>query len=122
MTTGLTECVNKIPLEALKGKSDYVLVFESEEQIKNIKPNLEAIGKLDARGLIVTAPGNEVDFCFLRFFAPQSGINEDPVTGSAHNYANPLLVKNSVRQSSALCNYPNERVTSIANTSVIGWK
>jgi predicted PhzF superfamily epimerase YddE/YHI9 len=48
-----------------------------------MNPNFEILGKVPSRGLMVTAPGKEVDFV-SRFFAPQSGILEDPVTGSAH--------------------------------------
>jgi PhzF family phenazine biosynthesis protein len=74
---------NFIPKEAYQGKTDYLLVFDSEDQIKNIIPNYAVISTWKVRGAIVTAPGNQVDFV-SRFFAPQSGINEDPVTGSAH--------------------------------------
>jgi predicted PhzF superfamily epimerase YddE/YHI9 len=48
-----------------------------------LKPNFDALNKLDLRGVVVTAEGKEVDFV-SRFFAPRYGINEDPVTGSAH--------------------------------------
>ena len=54
-----------------------------------MQPDLQEIAKLPARGLIVTAKGKEVDFV-SRFFAPQSGIDEDPVTGSAHTSLLPL--------------------------------
>ena len=68
------------------GKSifDYFAVFENEEIVKNMKPDISAIEKYDVRGLIVTSPSKEFDF-ISRFFAPQSGIIEDPVTGSAHS-------------------------------------
>ena len=79
----LKDCFNHGPKEAYKGKTDYMLIFESEEQIKNIRPDFLVISKLDARGIIITAKGNTVDFV-SRFFGPQSGIDEDPVTGSAH--------------------------------------
>jgi len=72
-----------LPTHALKGKTDYVLVYESESQVKNIKPNLSHISKLEGRGVMITAKGDNIDFV-SRFFAPQSGIDEDPVTGSAH--------------------------------------
>jgi PhzF family phenazine biosynthesis protein len=71
------------PLELYKGKTDYMAVVESEDEVQGIRPDFYVIGTLDARGLIVTAPGNTVDFV-SRFFGPQSGIDEDPVTGSAH--------------------------------------
>jgi PhzF family phenazine biosynthesis protein len=76
------------PIEAWKGLADYMLVFENEDQIKNIKYNLEEIRKVKTRGIIITAKGNKVDFV-SRFFAPYAGIDEDPVTGSAHTTLTP---------------------------------
>ena len=76
---------------AFKGKTDYMLVFDNESDIKNIKPNLELISKI-ARGVIATAKGDSVDFV-SRFFAPQVGVNEDPVTGSAHTTLIPYWSK-----------------------------
>lgn len=77
------------PIETLKGISDYFLVFENESQIKAIKPDFKTIAKVPCRGVIVTAKGDEVDFV-SRFFGPQSGIDEDPVTGSAHTTLTPF--------------------------------
>jgi len=72
------------PVEAYKGRSDYMLVFDSEAVIASLVPDLAAVGRArEARGIIATAAGAGVDFV-SRFFAPQSGIAEDPVTGSAH--------------------------------------
>ena len=72
------------PIEAYRGKTDYLLIFSSEAEIENIVANLPALERLkEVRGVIVSAKGNTVDFV-SRFFAPQSGITEDPVTGSAH--------------------------------------
>ena len=82
ITPDLESCFDKKPKKAFKGKTDYMLVFETEEEVQEIKPNFERISKY-ARGIIVTAKGNSVDFV-SRFFAPQVGVNEDPVTGSAH--------------------------------------
>lgn len=76
--------IGKEPVEYLKGNTDCLLVYEKASDIKSIKPNFCKLEKLNYRGVIVTAPGDE-DFDFVsRFFAPQSGIPEDPVTGSAH--------------------------------------
>jgi predicted PhzF superfamily epimerase YddE/YHI9 len=83
-----------------------MFVFETEEEVANIYPHLDSIASLDARGLIITAKGKDIDFV-SRFFAPQCGINEDPVTGSAHTMLTPYwaerLGKNSLtaRQLSA---------------------
>ena len=66
-----------------KGGTDYLLLFETEEIIRNIKPNFHLLKQTEARGIIVTSAGKEVDFV-SRFFAPMVGVDEDPVTGSAH--------------------------------------
>lgn len=92
LTGAFNDCFPIHCKEAYKGKTDYLLIFDTEDQIKNLQPNLAAIEKLDARGLIVSAPGSSVDFV-SRFFAPQSGINEDPVTGSAHTSLTPYWAK-----------------------------
>lgn len=85
----LTACFDIKPKSAFKGKTDYLLVFEKESDIRNIKPDLNSIAKLEGRGVIITAEGDSVDFV-SRFFAPQVGINEDPVTGSAHTTLIPI--------------------------------
>jgi len=74
--------LSKQPIKVLKSR-DYFLVYETEEDIINIVPDFNYLNKVEAIGLIVTAPGKEVDFV-SRFFVPNSVIGEDPVTGSAH--------------------------------------
>ncbi len=59
------------------------MVYESEAEIISLKPNFALLGKIDVTGIIVTAPGEKVDFV-SRFFAPACSVPEDPVTGSAH--------------------------------------
>jgi PhzF family phenazine biosynthesis protein len=76
------------PVEVYKGKTDYMLVYSTSDEIEDLKPNLAKISEIPARGIIATAPGKDVDFV-SRFFAPQSGIPEDPVTGSAHTTLTP---------------------------------
>ena len=78
----LAEALRARPLEVRKSR-DFLVVFEHEEEVKAIEPDFEKIRSLDCLGVIVTAPGKNADFV-SRFFAPQAGINEDPVTGSAH--------------------------------------
>jgi PhzF family phenazine biosynthesis protein len=85
----IQECINIEPIETYKGKTDYIAVLQSESDVQNLKPDLKKISELNGRGLIVTAEGSDVDFV-SRFFAPQSGIDEDPVTGSAHTSLIPL--------------------------------
>ncbi len=88
LTDDLTSGFNIMPILAFKGKSDYMLIYNNQKEIESILPNLYEVNKVEARGIIVTAPGDEVDFV-SRFFAPQAGVPEDPVTGSAHTTLTP---------------------------------
>lgn len=120
LTDEMKACFDLIPRQAFKGKTDYLFVFENEEKITSIKPVFSEISKLNCRGVIVTAKGNEVDFV-SRFFAPQVGVSEDPVTGSAHTTLTPywakLLNKTELtamqlsdRKGYLQCEYLNDRV------------
>ncbi len=73
--------IGEEPLKVLKGL-DYILIYENETMIKNIKPRFEALKSLDLRGICITARGDNKDFVY-RFFAPKLGVNEDFITGSA---------------------------------------
>lgn len=123
----LTEGFNTRPLKAFKGKTDYMLVFENETQIRSLQPDFAKLAVISARGIIVTAKGEEVDFV-SRFFAPQSGINEDPVTGSAHTTLTPYwserlgkqelsAIQLSARLGYLTCKYLNDRI-EISGTAV----
>lgn len=92
ITADIRDCFDLQPMAAFKGKTDYLLVFENETDIAKIHPRIDKIEKLTARGVIITAKGKEVDFV-SRFFAPQVGVNEDPVTGSAHTTLTPYWAK-----------------------------
>ena len=72
------------PIEVFKSR-DYMLIYENEEQIKNLQVNASTLDQINLGpgGVIVTAKGNNVDFV-SRFFTPQASTIEDPVTGSAH--------------------------------------
>lgn len=83
LTSEITDGFNIKPRVAFKGKTDYLLIYDNENDIRSLKPDLNIISKLDARGIIVSSKGEKTDFV-SRFFAPQVGVNEDPVTGSAH--------------------------------------
>jgi PhzF family phenazine biosynthesis protein len=83
LTEEMRVCFNHQPKQAFKGKTDFMFVFDDEEQIQHMVPSFEIISKLGGRGTIITAKGKDTDFV-SRFFGPQSGVNEDPVTGSAH--------------------------------------
>jgi PhzF family phenazine biosynthesis protein len=92
LPNAVSRCFNLIPVSAFKGRTDYLFVFKDEQEIVNIQPVISEISKLDCRGVIVTSKGNEVDFV-SRFFAPQAGVDEDPVTGSAHTTLTPYWSK-----------------------------
>lgn len=66
-----------------KGRNDILAIVESEDEVKELNIDLQLLNNSDVRGLIVSAPGTHYDFV-SRFFAPSAGVNEDPVTGSAH--------------------------------------
>jgi PhzF family phenazine biosynthesis protein len=83
MPPGLADALGIEPVEAYKGKTDYMLVYEQEADILHMQPDFHRLKQLPCRGIIVTAPGSNADFV-SRFFAPLEGIDEDPVTGSAH--------------------------------------
>ena len=120
LSAEIKDCFDIKPQSAFKGKTDYLFVFKNEDEIRKLSPAFDSISKLDARGVIVTAKGDSVDFV-SRFFAPQSGINEDPVTGSAHTTLTPFWAKQlgkteltalqlSSRQGYLQCTYLNDRV------------
>ena len=77
------------PLNCYKGKFDLLAEFRNEREIREMDPDFRLLSKLNSRGVIVTAPGSDVDFV-SRFFAPQVGVDEDPVTGSAHTTLTPF--------------------------------
>lgn len=88
----IKSAIKEKPLEVYKGSTDYLLIFANEQIIRNCNPDLVILKKADGRGVIITSKGDKVDFV-SRFFAPQSGIDEDPVTGSAHTTLVPYWSK-----------------------------
>jgi PhzF family phenazine biosynthesis protein len=81
--SGLVEALGgPKPVEILRSR-DYFIVYETEEVVRSLKPDFSLLKQFDSLGFVVTAPGDNSDFV-SRFFAPAVGINEDPVTGSAH--------------------------------------
>jgi PhzF family phenazine biosynthesis protein len=77
-----------------KNKFDYLVEIESEEALRAVAPDFTALRKLPVRGVIVTARSASADYDFIsRFFAPASGVDEDPVTGSAHCALGPYWSK-----------------------------
>ena len=89
---GLTDAEEALgikPVEVYYGKTDLMAVYESESDIRQMNPDFILVEKIPVRGIIATAPGDEVDFV-SRFFAPQAGVVEDAVTGSAHTTLTPF--------------------------------
>ena len=73
------------PRSVGRSRFDYLLELESEAAVRRIAPDFAALARADARGVIVTSRASTPGFDFVsRFFAPRAGVNEDPVTGSAH--------------------------------------
>lgn len=71
-----------------KGKDDYLAVLDSQETVEKLTPDFRILAQLESRGIIATAKGEKFDFISRGFF-PQAGIDEDPVTGSAHTTLTP---------------------------------
>ncbi len=114
------KAIKEVPVEVFMGKTDYMLVYDSQKKIEDLNPDFSNLINIKARGIIVTAKGNKTDFV-SRFFAPQSGINEDPVTGSAHTslipYWSEKLKKTemtakqlSKREGKLFCKFEGKRV------------
>jgi len=81
------------PKEVYHYKTERCLaIFSDEEQIKNLKPNMEILKQLDYRGIIVTAPGKTADFV-SRVFYPRKLVPEDAVTGASHCLLAPYWAK-----------------------------
>ncbi len=88
----LAEALGVLPVEIFQGKTDWLVILEEQAQIEHLKPDLRKIAEAGGRGTIVSAPGTAVDFVSRCFF-PQSGVDEDPVTGSAHTTLAPYWAK-----------------------------
>ena len=85
----LVRALGAVPESCRQGDTDYVAIFETEDDIRALTPDFAAIGRLDRTGLIATAPGSDCDFV-SRYFAPAKGVDEDPVTGRAHCVLAPI--------------------------------
>jgi len=121
----IIDALGQEPSEIYKGKDDFMVVFSRQSEVLNCKPNFSKIKKLQKRGLIITSEGMDYDFV-SRCFYPAYGIDEDPVTGSAHTLLTPYwamrLKKNvlfakqiSKRGGELKCIYKGERTALIGN-------
>jgi len=119
VTEAMAEALGVRPLEAYMGR-DLLCILESEQEVRNLNPNLEKVNVLDGLLLQVTAQSKEFD-CVSRSFAPKCNVQEDPVCGSGHCHIIPFwanrLGKNdlvayqaSPRGGTLYCEYQGERV------------
>ena len=92
---GLAEALGSPVVSCAKSRFDYMLELESESAVRNLNPDIRRLAELPVRGVIVTATGDERYDIVSRFFAPGAGIDEDPVTGSAHCTLAPYWPRNS---------------------------
>jgi PhzF family phenazine biosynthesis protein len=117
---GLEEALGITPREIFGSEEDLLVVLEDEDAVRGVRPDFRALGRIEGRGVVVTARGERSDFV-SRFFAPRFGVDEDPVTGSAHCVLTPywatVLGKNdlhalqvSSRGGELFCKHAGERV------------
>ena len=93
------DALGACPDEVLVNAFNYMAVFDSEEKVRALAPDMAAIARLDRPGTIVTAPGDAPYDFVSRYFAPAKGIPEDPVTGAAHCMLTPYWAKRLGRTS-----------------------
>jgi len=89
LPTDFVHALNITPVQCFRGKEDYLLLYKTQQEIESLIPDFRRLEKTDARAVIVTAPGTRADFV-SRFFGPRVGVDEDPVTGSAHTVLIPF--------------------------------
>jgi PhzF family phenazine biosynthesis protein len=83
--TGLLEALGVKPSFVGQSKFDNFVVVETEETVRSLTPDFQRLGQIPMRGVIVTSRSTDSRYDFIsRYFAPAAGIDEDPVTGSAH--------------------------------------
>ena len=128
----ISDAFSILPNQCFRGRDDLMLIYQNEEEIENLKPDFQKMADIDTRGIIATAKSDKYDFV-SRFFAPAVGINEDPVTGSAHTMLIPFWTKTlakkeltakqiSARGGILKCRHLNDRVEigGKATTYLIG--
>jgi len=125
MPPGLDAALGVRPAEVLHDRFNYLAVLDSVAAVRGVTPDFRAVARLDAGGLIVTAPGDAPADggydCVSRYFAPAKGIDEDPVTGGAHCALTPFWTARlgkreirafqaSVRGGELVCRMRDDRV------------
>ena len=84
----ICEVLGIAPIELYEGRDDILAIIDNESLVKKLKPNFSLLKDINKRGLIISAEGSDCDFVSRCFF-PSTGVNEDPVTGSAHTTLTP---------------------------------
>lgn len=128
----IKQAITVNPLACYKGKNILLVVLSSQKEIEELNPAISLLEKAHPHGVIFTSSGNKSDFV-SRCFYPNCGVNEDPVTGSAHctltTFWSEQLGKNkftalqlSKRKGELICELKNDRVelTGRAITYMIG--
>jgi PhzF family phenazine biosynthesis protein len=117
----LEQGLGLLPKEIYQHKNERCLaIYNTEEEVTQLKPNMQLLKKLEHRGITVTAPGKDVDFV-SRTFYPQKAISEDPATGASHCLLAPYWSKRlnktelyarqvSQRGGEMFCKYQDDRV------------
>ena len=105
--TNLKTAFGVHPQEAFIGRDDLMLIFKKEDDILHLNPNFAKIIESNVRGVICTARSENYDFV-SRFFAPVVGVNEDPVTGSAHTMLIPYW-SNQLKKSELIAKQVSKR-------------
>lgn len=96
---GLAEALGVTPQYVGKNRFDYLVQVASEEIVRGMQPDFTPLRKLPVRGIIVTSQASSPDYDFVsRFFAPAAGVDEDPVTGSAHCCLGPFWAQRLGKQ------------------------
>lgn len=83
-SAALNSALGMPPYQLYRGRDDLLAVYANADDILRLTPEMDLVANIKCRGIITTASGTEPYDFVSRFFAPRSGINEDPVTGSAH--------------------------------------
>lgn len=115
----LPEAIGTIPLYTGVNR-DMLVLLQDEDTVQSVKPDFSLLERMEVRGIIITAKGEDCDFV-SRYFAPSMGIYEDPVTGSAHTLLTPFWEKRlgksaftarqvSKRGGNIMCNQKQNRV------------
>ncbi|MGF1582810.1 MAG: PhzF family phenazine biosynthesis protein [Gemmataceae bacterium] len=90
----LVDALGVTPVYSGRSKHDYILQLQSEDLVRSLRPDFRQLSKLPIRGIIVTSESTTSEYHFVsRFFAPAVGVDEDPVTGSAHCCLAPFWAK-----------------------------